>query len=302
MYTAYNPPFASRLEIWFPAESQVSVSVETLLTHEAQAEVTEVALFTAFAGWISVALGGPRNEFGMLLSSWLAEVPDEGWGEMPIDDGPALVPAMEGPWSKGFEGTLKIKNELPFLAVKPKGFGLRGKGAGYYGPSAVLALFVYLHGRHSFQGRFMLTEAARAIGAVGASGSLSVRNVPQAAGSIVHDAMSKLDGALTKRSDDPLEDYAMLLRYAWSILSDNGWGPGEQGVAWASGLPDWVLWRFTRQAVLFHRGYDFQTASPLGEQPGEYEEMLERMVAEGELEPMVERLYVECFGEPSSMA
>jgi hypothetical protein len=120
--------------------------------------------------------------------------------------------------------------------------------------------------------------------------------VPQCAGSILAEVIAALDKAITERSDDPDEDYRMLRNYAESILSDNGWQPGQAGVMWGRAFPEWVLWRFLRQATLLHNGYDFETARDLGDGPGEYEQMLEQLIADGGLDGAVQRLYADCFG------
>jgi hypothetical protein len=168
----------ARFEIWFPSTEEVSIFTEIADTGEGR-EGNAIGLWAAFA---ARQIANLKRDAGMhAMCVLLAEL--EHTDEMPDAVGETrIVPPTPSQGRKGFVGTFVSKDGLPLINVKPKGFGMMGRGVGFYAPTATLALFLDLHGRSSETARFVLTETARGIGLLALDGKIGVTSQAKAAG------------------------------------------------------------------------------------------------------------------------
>jgi hypothetical protein len=183
----------AHLEIWFPSPHEVSLFVEAASSGP-EREVTEVRLFAAFAARQIVNLRAD----GQVLARALAEMehPEDG-ANLPQRIGDTrLVSPTPSRGRKGFEAQLKVREGLPFLRLKSRGFGLRGHGVGFYAPTATLALLLHLLHRHSPEGRFVLIGSARNIGGLGLAGRIRMTTQARASGAAVSAAVATLYAGL----------------------------------------------------------------------------------------------------------
>jgi hypothetical protein len=182
----------AHLEIWFPSPHEASVFVETAATGP-EREVTEVRLFAAFAARQVVNLRAD----GQVLARALAEIEhlEEG-ADIPRRIGETrLVPPTPARGRKGFEAQLRVREALPFIRLQSRGFGLRGLGVGFYGPTATLALLLHLLHHHSREGRCVLIETAQNIGGLGLAGRIGMTTQARAAAAAVSGAVATLQEA-----------------------------------------------------------------------------------------------------------
>lgn len=185
------PPPDARLEIWYPSLDEVSVSTEVPGDGFGR-EVTEAQLFAAFAAAMIRRLGsGVAKERLCTMLHGLATV---GMETVHLGD-LEIVAATAGKGRKGFEGALWIDPKNLRMQVRPKGFGVLGRGVGFYAPTATFALLLTLHGRQSPAGRFVLTKTAVHIGFLGGEGRLRTRSPGPVTASAVEAALAELDAS-----------------------------------------------------------------------------------------------------------
>ena len=179
----------ARLEIWYPSMDEVSIFTEVPGDGSAR-EMMEVQLFAAFAASMMMALG--KSPAKGHLCDGLQSL--SGIGAENVNMGALkIVPATASKGRKGFEGTLLISAQSLRMKVKPKGFGVFGRGTGFYGPMAVYALFLQLHGRQSPSGQSLLTRTAEIVGYLGSANKLSPGREGEAAAAAVDSALAELD-------------------------------------------------------------------------------------------------------------
>jgi hypothetical protein len=77
---------------------------------------------------------------------------------------------------KGFEGTFKMKGDLPIARWKPRGFRLFGREVQDYSQTATMAVLLHVIGGLSPDGRAILAETARTLGRLGITGAIRMRN------------------------------------------------------------------------------------------------------------------------------
>jgi hypothetical protein len=284
-----------RFEIWFTSPEELSIFIEIAATGEAR-EVAEVALFAAFAARQVANL--PRDPGTRSLCMALAELPHpETAEEIPEQVGETrIVPPSPAQGRKGFVGSFKTRNGLPLINLKPKGFGLMGRGVGFYSPTATIALLFYLLRRQSDEGRFVLVETARIIGKFGLMGRIGVRSQADAAGSAVALAIEALRDRepSMKRSDDPEEDYQLLVNATEKLLFEI-----EDDAA----IPQWAAWRICREMTALHYDVVDETAFRMretardDESPGPYDNYLAGLLKTHGLDDVADRLMDDCFGQ-----
>jgi hypothetical protein len=191
------PPDA-RLEIWYPSMDEVSIFIE-VPGDGFERELTEAKLFAAFAAEMITALGKGAAKEHLCDTLWglsSVDIADVHMGALKI------VPATPGKGRKGFEGALWISPHNVRVKVKPKGFGVLGRGVGFYAPMATFALFLQLHGRQSPRGQFVLVKTAEIIGYLGGAGKLTPGLSAAAA---VDSATAELHAALSEAEEAPPE-------------------------------------------------------------------------------------------------
>lgn len=183
-----------RFEIWFLSDDRISVFVET--DQETGPihlrELLEITLFAALAAGVIANL---PKDVRKTLCTRLADFP----APTTRDDIPAgvgdLVLVLPGTerGRKGFEGTLKMKGDLPVARLKPRGFRLFGREVQDYSETATMAVLLHLSGGLSFHGRVILARVARTIGHLGLAGAIGMLNHGSVAMAAVDQAIEALD-------------------------------------------------------------------------------------------------------------
>jgi hypothetical protein len=189
------------LEVWFPQQNEVTVFLESSIADPDEEQFYETSLFALFA---ARQISNGRGDFA---SSSLAEVLFSLDERKPLADveqrleGEVLIssPTTRRGGRKGF--TVEFRPEKRgFFKLHMHGFGMLGKGAGYYVPTSTLALLCWLLRRRaddtSYQRALGLT--AKAIGAAGTSGWITVTSQAQIA--------MQAAGAAWMQPDDVLPD------------------------------------------------------------------------------------------------
>ena len=290
----------ARLEIWFPSPEEVSVFIETPASNAQAREVIESSLFAAYAARQLVNLRkGVSSE---MLASTLASLEHpESDDDIPEQLGDTrIVAPSPRRGRKGFEATVALKDGIPLITLHPRGFGMLGRGVDFYAPTSTLALYLHLLRRMSPEGRFVLVETAKTVGSFAITGKLALTSQAQVAGAAVADAVAKLEtsDAVFARSDDPAEDYALLLAHTQEILSqvvESLAGGEDERVI----VPEWLAWRVCHEATLAHyeeySGGAYEMRQRAGDREGEYDRYLEQLAAEAGLSEIVQQLHSDCF-------
>jgi hypothetical protein len=258
----------ARFEIWFPSTDEVSIFIETPATGEAR-ELVEIGLFAAFAARQVANLR--KDEAMQPMCYALTQLPHaEGGDEIPDAIGETrIVSPSPNQGRKGFVGTYKNRNGLPLVNLKPRGFGMMGRGVGFYAPTATIALLFSCLKGMSEEGRFVLIETAHNVGQLGLGGHIGVTSQAKMAGAAVSAAVDSLQASspLSERADDPEEDYQLLLSKTEQMLGQivdelsNG-DPDQHTI-----VPDWMGWRVCQEMTVLH--YEL------------YDEELHRLRSEG---------------------
>lgn len=129
--------------------------VETPATGQAR-EVTEIGVFAAFAARQVANLRKDASMLSMCAAFSDLEHLDPGEDAPQTVGETRLVPPTPSQGRKGFVGTVKTKDGVPFINLKPQGFGVMARGVSFYAPTATTALLLHLLARHSEEGRFVL--------------------------------------------------------------------------------------------------------------------------------------------------
>lgn len=171
------------LEVWFPAQDEVTVFLESSIADADEEQFYETSLFTLFA------VRQIANGRGDFASRSLAEVLFSLSEERPFPDveerleGEVRVssPTARG-GRKGFSCEFR-PDKRAFFKLHMHGFGMLGKGVAYYAPTSTLALLWWLLRRRLDDQNYQraLGTAAKAVGAAGVSGMISVTSQAQIA-------------------------------------------------------------------------------------------------------------------------
>lgn len=163
------------LEIWFLQQDQVSIFLESSVADPDEERFQEVALFALFAtrqvanlsgDWVAQSLASTL--LGIDLDRPVEDVREK------LGDVRIVTPSAPG-GRKGFTAALRPEKR-GFFKMNPRGFGLLGKGVGYYAPTSTLALLAYLLDRRSDDEDYVnaLVATAKLVGAAGAEGAIGV--------------------------------------------------------------------------------------------------------------------------------
>ena len=236
--------FRSHLEIHFHDQDVGSVLLES--TGGEDEQFGEVLLFCAFAARQMTNLGGgPITDS---LAGLLAQVP----GHLPEiashdpEGGPHLVAYQGHKGRKGFSGDLDATERGVNFQLHLHGFGVLGRGVGYYAPTSVLLLLRYLALRRDGDARYAnwLGAAAGLCGQAALDGELSGLNQIETAlrctgGAMVAiDAETGVDSEAADESATPYElddDIVASLRAAGRGLTAEDlldlFGPGGSSIS-----------------------------------------------------------------------
>ena len=162
------------LEVWFPAQDRVSVFLESSFVDDEDEAIHETMLFALFAAR-QIA-----NFSGDLVAQSLAAVLTDIDKAAPLKsaaeklDGVTLVSPSPGRGRKGFTAELRPEKRA-FFKLNAHGFGMLGRGVGYYAPTAVLALLAHLLSRReSPEYRSALALAGNLVGIAGRNGAITI--------------------------------------------------------------------------------------------------------------------------------
>jgi hypothetical protein len=170
------------LEIWFTQPEEVSVFLESLVTDPDAEKFYETSLFALYA---ARQIANLRAE-----GAWLASVLQTTDTSDPLpqvverlDEVRVVAPnARAAGGRKGFEARLRPEKR-GFFKLYARGFGLMGRGAGYYAPTSTLALLYLLLNRRTSDGEYQraLAATAESIGIFGSRGMITITSQAQLA-------------------------------------------------------------------------------------------------------------------------
>ncbi len=148
-------------EIHFHQQDQASVFLETTVSGNEE-KFAEILLFCCFAIRQMVNFGRDPAAFAIArlldyASTALKEVADH---QSP--DEAKLVEYKGSPGRKRFVARVTCTDDRLGFILKPKGFGLLGRGMGYYGPDSVTLLLKYLVKKRNGDDEFIGKLAAAA--------------------------------------------------------------------------------------------------------------------------------------------
>jgi hypothetical protein len=171
------------LEVWFPQQDEVTVFLESSFPDQDEEQFYETSLFALFAArQIANGRGDAFSSslaevlFSINETSPLSHVESQLEGEVRVGS-----PTSRG-GRKGFTAEFRPEKRA-FFKLNMHGFGMLGKGVGYYAPTSTLALLCWmLRRRHDDQAyQRALATTAKAVGAAGVSGMISVTSQSQVA-------------------------------------------------------------------------------------------------------------------------
>jgi hypothetical protein len=173
------------LEVWFPQQNHVTVFLESSFADPGEESAVEVHLFAHYACRQIANLGGEPTLCAALAGVDPAE-PLVSVEQM-LDDVTVSSPQTRG-GARGFTAEFRPG---PRFKLKGHGFGLMGKGVGYYAPTSTLALLCWLLRRRDHAAyRTALAATAATIGELGMGGMITVRSQGDAA---AHAAIAGMD-------------------------------------------------------------------------------------------------------------
>ena len=201
-----------RLEIWFPQQDEVSVFLESAVVDPDEERFFETHLFTLFAARQLGNLGG--SDPGALLLAEALTTLGEGAVRASVQErlgDVRLVPAAPSSGRKGFTAELQ-PGKRSLFKLKPHGFGLMGRGVGYYAPISVLALLASLLDRRSADEEYQgaLGRAATYVGAAAHQGMLGITSQAEIATRLARGVWieARQDGEAQDSDEDDAEDDA----------------------------------------------------------------------------------------------
>jgi hypothetical protein len=174
-----NPPRNAsggmNLEVWFPQQNEVSVFLESSIVDPDEEQFYETCLFGLYAARQVANLGRDGASLAFVLQTTDTSNPLEQALER-LDDVRVGSPRSSGGGRKGFTCELRPEKRA-FFKLDMHGFGMLGKGAGYYAPTSTLALLYWLLERRKDDQVYQRALAATAenVGILGMRGEINVR-------------------------------------------------------------------------------------------------------------------------------
>ena len=178
----------ARVEIHFYEQEKAAVYLETLNTGPEE-EYSEICLFALYAARTATTVSG---EISSSLGQVLAAIGPE-LNELAETDRTAnmmIVPYQGHGGRYSFTMDFLWTDDDFRCLLKPKGFGLFGRGTLYYCPASVMALLHFLARRRRNSEFFLdrVAEAARLCGIAIASGEVGLTNNAEIALACVKEA------------------------------------------------------------------------------------------------------------------
>lgn len=178
------------LEIWFPQQTEVSVSLESSITDPEEEQASEVSLFALYAARQIVNLRHDGYALATVLAATDAADPlrqaEQRVGELRFSS-PRLLDGRKG-FTVEFRPGARV-----FFKFNAHGFGLLGKGIGYYSPTSTIALLHWLLNRRKDSAAYLraLATAAEKIGRAGDHGLVSVTSQAVTAMQVAREAWAE---------------------------------------------------------------------------------------------------------------
>lgn len=160
------------LEVWFAQPNEVSVFLESSYSDADEERFYETCLFALYAARQVANLRGDAS-LAYVLASTDTSNPLPQTLER-LDEVRVVAPQTAG-GRKGFTCELRPEKRA-FFKLHQHGFGMLGKGAGYYAPTSTLALLYWLLDRRKDDPLYQraLAAAAENVGILGSRGAITV--------------------------------------------------------------------------------------------------------------------------------
>ena len=199
------------LEVWFPQQDVVTVLLESSLSDADDERFFETSVFALFAArQISSTGGFTGSSLSEVLFSFSETNPVIGvesyLAEMEVQVG---SPSGRG-GHKGFTAEFRPE-ERNFFKLHGHGFGMLGKGVDYYAPTSTVALLWWLlrHRQDDQAYQRALGTTAKAVGAAGVSGMISVRSNAQIAMQAAAGGWFTTDSPQPEGAAPPTEEFEL---------------------------------------------------------------------------------------------
>jgi hypothetical protein len=162
------------LEVWFPQQNEVSVVLESSILDPDEEQFYETSLFALYAARQIANLGREGGSLAFVLQTTDTSNPLEQAKER-LDEVRVVSPLVSRGGRKGFTCELR-PDKRAFFKLNAHGFGMMGRGAGYYAPTSTLALFYWLLNQRKDDATYQRALAATAenVGILGMRGQISV--------------------------------------------------------------------------------------------------------------------------------
>ena len=159
------------LEIWFPQQTEVTVFLESSITDPEQEQFAETCLFALYAARQIANLRRDGYSLAGVLAATDTANPRR-QAEERLGDVRVTSPRSAG-GRKGF--TAEIRERGGAFKLKAHGFGMLGKGVGYYSPISTMALLYWLLDRRKDDPHYqrVLATTAKNVGIAGSRGRIS---------------------------------------------------------------------------------------------------------------------------------
>jgi hypothetical protein len=162
------------LEIWFPQQNEVSVFLESAIPDPDEEQFYETSLFALYAARQIANLRAEGASLAFVLQTTDTSNPLAQTRER-LDEVRVSSPRGAGGGRKGFTCELRPDRQACFR-LHAHGFGMMGRGVGYYAPTSTLALLYWLLARRKADATYQRALAATAenIGILGMRGAITV--------------------------------------------------------------------------------------------------------------------------------
>lgn len=162
------------LEVWFEQQNLVSVFLESSVVDPDEEQFYETCLFSLYAARQIANLRGDGMSLAFALqavdTSNALEQTKEALGDVRVG-----APSYTASGRKGFTCELR-PDKRAFFKLNGHGFGMMGRGVGYYAPTSTLALLYWMLDRRKDDPLYQRALAATAenVGILGARGAITV--------------------------------------------------------------------------------------------------------------------------------